>query len=144
VKTNDKYRGDLQVGNVSYKDDMLYKIDEIRKRTNATYEAAKLALEKASGDVVQALVELEKSSARREIIKVKGPDLVRTVSAIIRRGNASRIIVRSGDYVVADIPVTIGVVATVLAPWLAVLSSVALLLSTWTVEIERPIDENGQ
>ena len=42
MKTNDKYRGDLQVGNVSYKDDMLYKIDEIRKRTNATYEAAKL------------------------------------------------------------------------------------------------------
>ena len=143
MKTNDKYRGDLQVGNVSYKDDMLYKIDEIRKRTNATYEAAKLALEKASGDVVQALVELEKSSARRGSSKSKGP----TWCAQCQRsyaGNASRIIVRSGDYVVADIPVTIGVVAAVLAPWLAVLSSVALLLSTWTVEIERPIDENGQ
>jgi len=127
-----------------YRDDMLYKIDEIRKRTGATYEAAKLALERASGDVVEALVELEKSSPRREVIKVKGPDLVRTVSDIIRRGNASRIIVRSGDYVVADIPVTIGVVATVLAPWLAVLGSVALMLSTWTVEIERPLDENGQ
>ncbi|HHY11770.1 MAG TPA: DUF4342 domain-containing protein [Firmicutes bacterium] len=124
-------------------DDMLYKIDEIRKRTNVTYETAKLALERASGDVVEALVELERASANREIIKVKGPDLVRAVSSIIRRGNASRIIVRSGDYVVADIPVTIGVAAAVLAPWLALLSSVALLMSTWTVEIERPFDENG-
>ena len=88
-------------------------------------------------------MELEKSSPRREVIR-QGPDLVRTVSDIIRRGNASRIIVRSGDYVVADIPVTIGVVATVFAPWLAVLGSVALMLSTWTVEIERPLDENGQ
>lgn len=144
MRRNDKYRGDLQVGSMPYQDDMLYKIDELRKRTNATYEAAKLALERASGDLVEALVELEKSSPRREIIKVKGPDLVRTVSEIIRRGNASRIIVRSGDYVVADIPVTIGVVATVFAPWLALLGSVALLLSTWTVEIERPLDENGQ
>jgi len=124
-------------------DDMLYKIDEVRKRTNVTYETAKLALERASGDVVEALVELERASANREIIKVKGPDLVRAVSSIIRRGNASRIIVRSGDYVVADIPVTIGVAAAVLAPWLALLSSVALLMSTWTVEIERPFDENG-
>jgi hypothetical protein len=144
MRSDDRYRGDSRVGDMSYRDDMLYKIDEIRKRTNATYEAARLALERASGDVVEALVELEKTSAQREIIKVKGPDLVRTVSDLIRRGNASRIIVRSGDHVVADIPVTIGVVATVFAPWLALLSSVALLLSTWTVEIERPLDENGQ
>ncbi len=131
------------IGVILLMDDMLYKIDEIRKRSNVTYETAKLALERASGDVVEALVELERASANREIIKVKGPDLVRAVSSIIRRGNASRIIVRSGDYVVADIPVTIGVAAAVLAPWLALLSSVALLMSTWTVEIERPFDENG-
>ncbi len=122
--------------------DELYKIDEIRKRTNVTYERAKEALENASGDVVEAIVEIERSMADREIIKVKGPDLVRTVSSIIRRGNASRIIVRSDDYVVADIPVTIGVVATVLAPWLALLGTMALLVSTWTVEIERPVEDD--
>ena len=43
MRRNDKYRGDLQVGSMPYQDDMLYKIDELRKRTNATYEAAKLA-----------------------------------------------------------------------------------------------------
>lgn len=123
--------------------DELYKIDEIRKRTNVTYETAKEALESASGDVVEAIVEIERSMAEREIIKVKGPDLVRTVSSIIRRGNASRIIVRSEDYVVADIPVTIGVVATVLAPWLALLSTMALLVSTWTIEIERPVEDDN-
>ncbi len=119
-------------------DEMLYKIDEIRKRTNVTYEAAKRALEESSGDVVEALVNLEKDLSKREVIKVKGPDLVRTVSDIIRRGNASRIVVKRGDYVVADIPVTIGVVVSVFAPSLALLSTVALMVSTWTVEIERP------
>lgn len=121
--------------------DMLYKIDEIRKRTGLTYAEAKQALEKASGDVVEALVGLEKEASEREIIKVKGPDLVRSVSDLIRRGNVSRIIVRSGDFVVLDIPVTIGVVATVLAPSLALLGSLALLMSTWTVEIERPLGQ---
>lgn len=120
---------------------MLYKIDEIRKRTGLTYAEAKQALEKASGDVVEALVGLEKEASEREIIKVKGPDLVRSVSDLIRRGNVSRIIVRSGDFVVLDIPVTIGVVATVLAPSLALLGSLALLMSTWTVEIERPLGQ---
>jgi len=124
-------------------DDTLYKIDEIRKRTRVTYEKAKEALDEASGDVVEALVKLEQTSAKREIIQVRGPDLIRSISEIIRRGNASRIIVKRGDYVVADIPVTIGVVATVLAPWLAILSTMALLVSTWTVEIERPASEPG-
>ena len=108
-----------------------------------TYEEAKEALDEASGDVVEALVKLEQSSVKREIIQVRGPDLIRSISDIIRRGNASRIIVKKGDYVVADIPVTIGVVATVLAPWLAILSTMALLVSTWTVEIERPASEPG-
>ncbi len=124
-------------------DDTLYKIDEIRKRTRVTYEKAKEALDEASGDVVEALVKLEQTSAKREIIQVRGPDLIRSISEIIRRGNASRIIVKRGDYVVADIPVTIGVVATVLAPWMALLSTMALLVSTWTVEIERPAAQCG-
>lgn len=124
-------------------DDTLHKVDEIRRRTRVTYEEAKEALDEASGDVVEALVKLEQSSVKREIIQVRGPDLIRSISDIIRRGNASRIIVKKGDYVVADIPVTIGVVATVLAPWLAILSTMALLVSTWTVEIERPASEPG-
>ncbi|MGI6164077.1 MAG: DUF4342 domain-containing protein [Bacillota bacterium] len=124
-------------------DDTLYKIDEIRKRTRVTYEKAKEALDEASGDVVGALVKLEQASAKREIIQVRGPDLIRSISDMIRRGNASRIIVKKGDYVVADIPVTIGVVGTVLAPWMALLSAMALLVSTWTLEIERPAAQCG-
>lgn len=124
-------------------DDTLYKIDEIRKRTRVTYEKAKEALDEASGDVVEALVKLEQTSAKREIIQVRGPDLIRSISDMIRRGNASRIIVKKGDYVVADIPVTIGVVGTVLAPWMALLSAMALLVSTWTLEIERPAAQCG-
>jgi len=119
-------------------DETLKKIDAIRKRTKVTYEKAKQALENASGDVVAALVELEKQAKKREVLKVRGEDLLRMLANIIRRGNASRIIVRKGDRIVADIPVTVGVVATVLAPWLMLFGTTALLMSTWTLEIERP------
>jgi len=119
-------------------DETLEKIDAIRKRTKVTYERAKQALENASGDVVAALVELEKQAKERQIFKVRGEDVLRTLASIIRRGNASRIIVRKGEQVVADIPVTVGMVATILAPWLVLFSTAALLMSTWTLEIERP------
>lgn len=121
-------------------DETLAKIDAIRKRTNVTYERAREALEKAGGDVVSALTEIEKSSRKKEVMRVRGEDLLRTVAAIIRRGNASRIVIKKGDSVVMDIPVTIGVVATILAPWLTLLGTTALLVSTWTLEIERPED----
>ncbi len=49
-------------------DDTLHKVDEIRRRTRVTYEEAKEALDEASGDVVEALVKLEQSSVKREII----------------------------------------------------------------------------
>ncbi|HHW17784.1 MAG TPA: DUF4342 domain-containing protein [Firmicutes bacterium] len=123
-------------------DETLAKIDAIRKRTNVTYERAREALEKAGGDVVSALTEIEKSSRKKEVMRVRGEDLLRTVAAIIRRGNASRIVIKKGDSVVMDIPVTIGVVATILAPWLTLLGTTALLVSTWTLEIERPEDDS--
>jgi hypothetical protein len=69
---------------------------------------------------------------------VKGEDLLRTLASLVRRGNASRIIVKSGDYVVVDIPVTLGVAGALLAPWVTLLGTLALLVSTWTVEVERP------
>jgi Na+-driven multidrug efflux pump len=73
-----------------------------------------------------------------DVLKVRGEDLLRTLATVIGRGNASRIVVRSGTTVVADMPVTVAVVSAVMAPWVTLLATIALLVSTWTLEVERP------
>ncbi|MEX0974824.1 MAG: DUF4342 domain-containing protein [Bacillota bacterium] len=119
-------------------DTTLEKIDAIRKRTHATYRQARQALECSSGDVSDAVRSLRHPWGRTDVLKVRGEDLLRTLATLVRRGNASRIIVRSGNYVVVDLPVTVGVAGAVLAPWVTLFTTLALLVSTWTVEVERP------
>lgn len=63
---------------------------------------------------------------------------LRALAAAVRRGNASRIVVKSETEIVADVPVTVGVLSAITAPWLTLLAIVPLLASTWTVEVRRP------
>lgn len=114
------------------------KIDAIRKRTHATYRIAKEALEQAGGSVNAAVASILDGRSATEVLRVGGEDLLKVLATIVRRGNASRIIVKNGDFVVADIPVTVGVASAVMAPWLTLLATMALLVSSWTLEVERP------
>jgi hypothetical protein len=121
------------------------KINVIRRRTNATYEMAKNALYKAAGNVVEAIADLDRTAQKTTISCITTQELCRIVADVIRRGNASRIIVRNQDRLVADIPVTLGVLGIIIFPWAAFLSAVALLASTWTLEIHRPLArDNGK
>ena len=119
-------------------EETLEKIDAIRKRTHATYRQAREALETCHGDVSSAARSLRHPRHNTEVLAVAGEDLLRTLAAVIRKGNASRIIVKSGNSVVVDIPVTLGVAGALLAPWVTLFATLGLLVSTWTVEVERP------
>ena len=87
---------------------------------------------------IDAVRGTEHDESETEVLRLRGEDLMRALAAIVRRGNASRIVVRNGDYVVADIPVTLGVVSAALAPWITLFATMALLVSSWTLEIKRP------
>ena len=89
-------------------------------------------------EAVSEAAEEVRAAVESRVVKVRGEDLLRVLAALMRRGNASRIVVRSGTTVIADIPVTAGIISAVLAPWVTLAATVALLASTWTVEIERP------
>jgi hypothetical protein len=72
-----------------------------------------------------------------ETIKVEGGQLLDKVKQIIHEGNVRRIRIKQGDRVVAEFPLTVGVVGTVLAPTLAAVGALAALLTDCTIEIER-------
>jgi hypothetical protein len=75
---------------------------------------------------------------KTEEYNVSGDDLLAKIKAIIKAGNVRRIIVKDkeGKELIV-IPLTAGVVLTVLAPVLAAVGSVAALVTECTVIVER-------
>lgn len=72
--------------------DKLEKIDMIRQRLNVSYEKANQALEEAGGDVVEALIKLEKEMGKNgeNVVHVKGQELINKIKEIIKEGNAKK------------------------------------------------------
>jgi uncharacterized membrane protein YvbJ len=75
---------------------------------------------------------------RTEELKVSADDLVKTVKQLFHEGNVRRIIVKDEKgKILLDIPVTIGVVGTIIAPWLAALGVIGALATNCTIVVER-------
>lgn len=74
----------------------------------------------------------------REEFKVSPEDLIKKVKDLIRQGNVTKIIVKNEEgRVLLEMPVTAGVVGTILAPWLAALGVIAALATKCTISVER-------
>jgi hypothetical protein len=73
----------------------------------------------------------------REEFQVMGDQLVATVKNLFHEGNVRRITIKHDEQTVLEIPLTIGVVGTLIAPWLAALGAMGALLTHCTVEVIR-------
>ena len=68
----------------------LEQIDELRKRTNVSYQDAKKALEECNGDILEALIYLEKAKKVKPEEKDATDHLnnfMQAIKKIIKRGN---------------------------------------------------------
>ena len=123
----------------------LKKIDEIRNRTGVTYREAREALEKADGDLVEALITLEENLEGRrwaERIQVSGNELVEKVRELIHEGNVRRVKVRHNDKTLLEFPVTVGALGALFLPTLAALGAIAAMVTECTIVVERgPVTE---
>ena len=78
----------------------------------------------------------------REEVKVQGEHLVEKVKELVRAGNVRRVAVKDKEgKVLAEFPLTFGVVGVVLAPMLAALGGLAAVLTECTLSIERDRQE---
>lgn len=106
-------------------------IDELRKRANVSYEEAKEALEKSNGDLVEALVYLEKQN------KINKDDtncehkhgFKKKFKELIKKANETRFIVTKGEKVVLSIPVTLAIIITAIATYLVIFALVIALFT---------------
>ena len=125
--------------NRSYEDE-LSKIDVIRERTGVGYEKARAALAQAEGDVVGAIVFLEKQEKKQWWV-VYSQDLVSKLRELIAAGNIRTVRLKHNDKTVLEIPLTVGVAGSVagfiLAPYLALAALIAGWYTKWRIEIEK-------
>jgi hypothetical protein len=117
----------------------LEKIDIIRERTGVSYREAKDALERAGGNVLDALVDLEakKPGGWTEEFSVKSGEVVDKVKELIRQGNVTKIRVKQDGKTLVEIPVTLGAISAVFLPQLAALGVLVAVFKRCTIEVVR-------
>ena len=59
------------------------------------------------------------------------------IKELVHEGNVRKLIVRRGDEIIAEFPLTAAVVGSLLAPPVAAIGAIAALVSDCTIEVER-------
>lgn len=72
-----------------------------------------------------------------ESIKAEGSAVLDNLKELLREGNIRRVRVRQGTRVIAEFPLTAGVVGAVFAPALAAIGALIALAKDCTIEIQR-------
>ncbi|MGI6728027.1 MAG: DUF4342 domain-containing protein [Anaerovoracaceae bacterium] len=121
----------------------LEKIELVKDRTGVSYKEAKEALEIADGSVVDAIINIEESID----IKAKSRlgeyslQMIEKIKTAVRKGNVSKIIVKKDNDVLLNLPINVGIIGTVLAPWAAVAGIIAVFGTKCRIEL---IKDNGE
>lgn len=102
---------------------------------NVSYEEARTALEAAEGDVVQALVNLEKGKG--DLLSV-GIELMDDIQKLMEARAVNKLRIKFGGKPVADYPVALTAAAAV------AVGIAALLISKLSVEVEQEEVLEGQ
>ena len=128
----------------------LEKVDMVRERTMVSYEKAKQALELCEGDVLEALIYIEKTEGilndnnesfdddEENKTQISIEELKVWFKQIIEKGNIARIKIKKDDIEIIDIPVNAGIAAGVVAiiiPPILAAGVIAAIATKITIEI---------
>ena len=81
---------------------------------------------------------MTESTSRSEEFQFSGDTLLSKIKEIIHEGNVRRVILKNEDgRVLIDIPLTVGVVGTLIAPQLAAIGAIAALVLKGSIVIEK-------
>lgn len=77
---------------------------------------------------------------KKEEFKVSGEELLKKVKQLISEGNVRRIVIKNKQgKTIVEIPLTVGVVGTLLAPPLAAVGAIAALVTECTIVVVREV-----
>jgi len=74
-----------------------------------------------------------------EQFTVTGERVLEELKRLLGEGNVRRVIIKQGDRVVAEFPLTAGVVGALIAPSLAAIGAVIALATDCTIVVEKDV-----
>lgn len=81
---------------------------------------------------------------RTEEFKVSGNDILKKIKELIKEGNIRKITIKDKEgKSIAEFPLTIGVVGTVILPVVAAIGTIIALVAECTISVEKESDEGG-
>jgi hypothetical protein len=115
----------------------LEKIELVKDRTGVSYKEAKEALEAANGSVVDAIINIEETvnMSGRDSLNDRGVKLLEAIKAMVKKGNVTKIIVKKDGEVILNLPVNVGILGTVIAPWAALIGVIAAFGTKCDIEL---------
>jgi hypothetical protein len=79
-------------------------------------------------------------STGTEEFKVSGEDIMKKIKELIKEGNIRKITLTSKEgKTIAEFPLTVGVIGTVILPTLAAIGTIIALVSECTISVEKEI-----
>ena len=117
----------------------LEKIELVKDRTGVSYKEAKEALEAADGSVVDAIIAIEESIGEKTKGKVGegSHKVVEKIKDLVKKGNVSKIVIKKDDEIVLNLPLNIGIVGTVIAPWAMIFGVLAAFGTKCVIELVK-------
>ena len=88
--------------------------------------------------VIDEMTVTKAEPARSEEFKLSGEMLLDKIKNLVHEGNVRRIMVKNdADQVIAEFPLTAGVVGVILLPVWAAIGAIAALMADLTIVVER-------
>ena len=115
----------------------LEKIELVKDRTGVSYKEAKEALEAADGSVVDAIIAIEDTVDITKGGKTSefAAETMDKIKEMVKKGNISKISVKKDGEAIVNIPVNVGVVGALVAPWGVIAAAIATVGFKCTVEL---------
>jgi len=116
----------------------LEKIDQIRERTGAGYGECYEALASAGGEVVTAIIAIERAHPGwSQRVHSGGQAAAGRVRDLAREAARTRIAVRQGERTLVELPAVVGIAGSLLLPGLAAAGVLAALATRSSITVER-------
>jgi hypothetical protein len=116
-------------------------IDELRKRANVGFEDARDALERCDGNMLEALIYLEKNNKFKGARGEEKECFFDKIKALIKKGNNIRFKVRKREVTVLNLSLTVSILIGVFAFHISVIALVIALLAGYKFKFEK---NNGE
>jgi len=130
----------------------LEQIEMLKERANISYGEAKEILEKSNGDILEALINLEKESKLKTPQKEKEccpsgfwtttKKLTKTGERLIKKGNEIKFVIRKAENTVVDLPLNVVLLVTVITPPVTLVGVLAAFVTNHKIRLVKPDGED--